>query len=61
MTSDAFVTLSAPGDRWSLTGFVNNIEDNAVFAGGLTRPIINASLLTLRPPRTYGARIGFHF
>ncbi|MEG3089073.1 TonB-dependent receptor [Sphingomonas sp. PB4P5] len=61
MTSDAYITLSPTGESWSLTGFVNNIEDNAVFAGGLTRPIINASLLTLRPPRTYGARVGFRF
>ena len=61
MTSDAYLTLTAPDARWTLTGFVNNIENSTVFAGGLTRPIINATILTLRPPRTYGARVGFHF
>jgi iron complex outermembrane receptor protein len=60
-TSDAYLTLSAPGGRWSLTGFVNNLENSTVLAGGLTRPIVNTTILTLRAPRTYGARIGFHF
>jgi iron complex outermembrane receptor protein len=44
-----------------VTGFVNNIEDSTILAGGQTRPIINATILTLRPPRTYGVRVGFHF
>ena len=61
MTSDLYLTLNAPDNRWSLTGFVNNVEDSTVYAGGLTRPIVNSTLLTLRPPRTYGARVGFHF
>lgn len=60
-TSDAYLTLTAPDARWSLTGFVNNFENSTVFAGGLTRPITNTTILTLRPPRTYGARVGFHF
>ncbi|UUR09361.1 TonB-dependent receptor [Sphingomonas glaciei] len=59
-TSDAYLNFSAPGNRWSVGAFVNNIEDSTVYAGGLTRPIINATLLTLRPPRTYGIRVGFH-
>jgi iron complex outermembrane receptor protein len=60
-TSDAYLTLTAPERRWSVTGFVNNLENSTVFAGGLTRPITNTTILTLRPPRTYGARVGFHF
>jgi len=58
--TDAFVTLRAPGG-WSLTGYVNNIEDEVVAAGGLTRPIVNTTLLTVRPPRTYGVRAGVKF
>ncbi|WP_242098594.1 TonB-dependent receptor [Sphingomonas sp. CROZ-RG-20F-R02-07] len=61
ITSDAYLTLAAPASRWSLTGFVNNLENSTILAGGQTRPIINATILTLRPPRTYGARVGFHF
>ncbi|WP_343525438.1 TonB-dependent receptor [Sphingomonas sp.] len=60
-TSDLYLTLSSPGRRWSLTGFVNNVENSTVFAGGLTRPIVNTSLLTLRPPRTYGARLSIRY
>ena len=59
--SDAYLTLAAPGDRWSITGFVNNIEGDVVKAGGLTRPIVNTTILTVNPPRTYGVRVGFRY
>ncbi len=58
--TDAYLTLRAP-NGWSLTGYVNNIENEVVAAGGLTRPIVNTTLLTVRPPRTYGARLGLKF
>ncbi|MDO6415323.1 TonB-dependent receptor [Sphingomonas sp. BIUV-7] len=60
-TSDAYLTLTAPDGRWSITGFVNNVEDNVVKAGGLTRPIVNTTILTVTPPRTYGVRVGVHY
>jgi len=60
-TSDAYLTLSGAGDRWSLTGFVNNIENELVKNGGLTRPIIDVTLASLRAPRTYGVRAGLKF
>ena len=60
-TSDAFLTLANKPGRWTLTGFVNNIEDSTVFNGVLTRPIINVTLFSLRPPRTYGVRAGITF
>ena len=59
--TDVYLTLGAPQNHWSVTGFVNNLEDDTVYAGGLTRPIINATILTLRPPRTYGVRVGLRF
>ncbi|MEH3107843.1 MAG: TonB-dependent receptor [Sphingomonas fennica] len=59
--TDAYLTLTPPGERWSIGGYVNNIENRAVKAGGLTRPIVNTTLLTLRPPRTYGVRVGYKF
>jgi iron complex outermembrane receptor protein len=59
--TDAFLTLSGPERKWSLTGFVNNIENSVVKAGGLTRPIVNVTLLAVRPPRTYGVRAGYKF
>ena len=58
--ADAFLTLESRGG-WSLTGFVNNITDEEVLARAGTRPILDFPVGTLRPPRTYGARVGFNF
>lgn len=61
MMSDLYATLRGPADRWSITGFVNNVENRAVLARAGTRPILNFPVGTLRPPRTYGVRVGFGF
>jgi iron complex outermembrane receptor protein len=58
--ADAFVTLRSQGG-WSITGFVNNITDEEVLARAGTRPILDFPVGTLRPPRTYGVRVGFEF
>ncbi|BBD98214.1 TonB-dependent receptor [Sphingobium amiense] len=60
MMSDAFLTLEGPQDRWSITAFINNIEDKEVLARAGTRPILDFPVGTLRPPRTYGVRVGFN-
>ena len=59
--SDAYLTLDSKRTGWSITGFVSNIENSTVYQGALTRPIINATLFSLRPPRTYGVRTSIHF
>ena len=61
MTSDLLLTLQGPDARWSLTGYVNNVENETIFARAGNRPILNISYATLRPPRTYGVRLGFNF
>lgn len=61
MTSDAYLTLEGPNKVWSITGFVNNIENETIFARAGNRPILNFSVATLRPPRTYGVRVGYRF
>ncbi|BBD02774.1 MULTISPECIES: TonB-dependent receptor [Sphingobium] len=60
MMSDAFLTLEGPQDKWSVTAFINNIEDKEVLARAGTRPILDFPVGTLRPPRTYGVRLGFN-
>ncbi|WP_088183919.1 TonB-dependent receptor [Sphingobium sp. Z007] len=60
MMSDAFLTLEGPQDKWSVTAFINNIEDKEVLARAGTRPILDFPVGTLRPPRTYGVRVGFN-
>jgi iron complex outermembrane receptor protein len=61
MMSDAFLTLEGPDDRWELTGYVNNIEDETVLAGAFQRPVLQTVYGSLRPPRTYGIRATVRF
>lgn len=58
--ADAFLTLRSR-QGWSLTGFINNITDEEVLARAGTRPILDFPVGTLRPPRTYGVRVGVDF
>lgn len=58
--ADAFLTLES-GAGWSITGFINNITDEEVLARAGTRPILDFPVGTLRPPRTYGVRVGYSF
>jgi iron complex outermembrane receptor protein len=60
-TSDAYVTLFGASERWSLTGFVSNIEDEAVISGAFSRPVLQTVYASLRPPRTYGVRAALRF
>ena len=56
-SSDASLTFEAPEAKWSITGFVNNIEDDTVMSGSSgVRPFLNVTYTSLRPPRTYGVR-----
>lgn len=57
--ADAYATLEA--GSWNLTAFINNITDEEVLARAGTRPILDFPVGTLRPPRTYGVRVGFNF
>lgn len=59
--SDAFLTLSNKDDRYSITAFVNNLENSTVLAGTAVRPILPLVYNILRAPRTYGVRAAFSF
>lgn len=61
MQSDATVTLEGPDKRWSLTAFVNNIEDKALNASTFLRPVLQTAYIVVSPPRTYGVRAGIRF
>ncbi len=62
-TSDASITLAADEDRYYLTAYVNNIEDNDIIGNSFPNPFGGAGLVagSLRPPRTYGIRAGVKF
>lgn len=61
MMTDLFLTLESADGGWSVTAFVNNLEDEVVKAGGILRPVVPVGYVTLRPPRTYGVRAQYTF
>ncbi len=61
MQSDVYLTLSDDDAGWSLTGFVNNLEDETVYAGTSLRPVLPVVYNILRAPRTYGLRAAVSF
>ena len=60
--SNAALTFRAPENRWSLSAYVSNIEDEDVVDSTFVHPLASEFVTaTLRPPRTYGARIVINF
>lgn len=58
MMSNARVTWEAPSGRLAVTGFVNNLEDELVFANSSQSPAKAGVIYNqLRPPRTFGVRV----
>lgn len=59
---DADLTYDSPDKKWSVTGWIRNIGDKAVYTGGSLYPFTpNVYYATIRPPRTYGARVAINF
>jgi len=61
MVSDASLTWRAPRNRFTVSAFIDNIENEAVKSGSFAQPVLAAPFVILRPPRTYGMRVGFDF
>lgn len=59
--SNASLTLRGPAEQWSISAFIDNIEDRTTVNQAIVRPIVNSIYVGLEPPRTYGlrARVGF--
>lgn len=58
--TDARLTLTGPGDRFTLEAFVNNIENKAVRSGGEYGGR-GAFFIGYAPPRQYGVAVGVKF
>jgi iron complex outermembrane receptor protein len=60
--SDLDITYRPPVGTWSISGYVHNLENSAVYTGAVEQPfvagLIEAQIL---PPRTYGVRFQAHF
>lgn len=58
---DADLTYES-SKKWSVTGWVRNITDKAVYTGGSLYPFTpGVYYATIRPPRTFGARVTVNF
>jgi iron complex outermembrane receptor protein len=60
-TLDALLTYSSAADRFSVSAFVNNATDETVKSEAFPAPFSLFTTAILRPPRTYGMRIGVRF
>ncbi len=59
--SDASLALASQDDRWSLTAYVENIEDKRVATSMLYNGLPSTVGASLSPPRTYGLRLRASF
>lgn len=59
--SNAQITLASSADRWSISGFVQNIEQHRTPTFESLTPITNFLVVTTTAPRTYGVRGSFRF
>lgn len=58
MMSNARVTWESPSGQVAVTGFINNIEDELVFANSSQSPAKAGVIYNqIRPPRTFGLRV----
>ena len=59
--TNAQIQFGPSGGRWSMTGFIRNIENNRTVAFSSTTPLANALVAGTTPPRTYGLRGKINF
>ena len=59
--TDIDLTYRFPNGKWSLTGYVNNIEDSKVVNNAYEEPFVPLTFVFLRPPRVFGFRAVSHF
>lgn len=60
-TSNAQLSFGPADDRWSIAGFVRNIENDRILNFAVTHPLANALVGGSTAPRTYGARASVRF
>ncbi|HVZ37028.1 MAG TPA: TonB-dependent receptor, partial [Polyangiaceae bacterium] len=59
---DADLTYDSPESKWSVTAWIRNIGDKAVYTGGSLYPFTpGVYYATIRPPRTFGLRAAVNF
>lgn len=61
VTGDVDLTFHSPGDHWTVGAYSLNVGDRAVRASAFVQPLLGQPVVTLYPPRTFGARFGVRF
>lgn len=61
MASNASLTWHDADDRYFISAFVDNIEDETVKVASFVQPVVGLPMTVLGPPRTYGVRVGFKY
>ena len=56
---DLFTTYKPLSDKWSVTGFVRNVNNAAVYTEASKNPFSSLVYADIQPPRTYGVRVSF--
>jgi len=60
--TDLNVTYEPPGGKWSLTGYIRNIENSAVYSNAFEYAFAkNVVVGSINPPRTFGGVFKVHF
>ena len=59
--TNAQISFGPANDRWSIAGFIRNIEDNRILNFATSHPLANALVGGSTAPRTYGARASVKF
>jgi iron complex outermembrane receptor protein len=58
--SNAYLTYDGPGEKWSLSAYVRNLENRAVLVNGQGGPV-GVVAADIAPPRTYGFQVSARF
>jgi iron complex outermembrane receptor protein len=58
---DLSLTYQPPSRNWSLTGFVRNVNNAAIYTQAQENAFAYVTVANIQPPRTYGGRLSVHF
>ena len=66
VTVNAQIGYQSPGGTWSVTAYVNNLNNAKIYTGGVTHTVIAPNgypyiAATIQPPRMFGVRLRYNF
>jgi iron complex outermembrane receptor protein len=61
VAENAYLTLSAPSEKWSLELFCRNLSNRAIYTGAYQGVVASFVAANIGAPRTYGARLRVDF